>query len=1061
MPAADDNPAVLPLSPLQQGFFAHACGRPTSGVDTVQVVMQLPEPLSLDAFERGWRWLAARHAILRTSFHEGPAGGAPVQVVHEGIRLDLTVLDWRGRPAGERDAAWARLVAADRARGFTLDTAPVWRVSVVPWGPAEWRVLFAFHHLLLDARSLVVLLRELFAATAACAAGREPAGPEPRPFRDYLGWLQARDAAADARFWRRTLAGFRTPTSLPLAGAGDDPAGPPPGPRERSLKLDAAQTAAIEVFARAHDLTVNTLVLGAWALVLGRCSREEDVLFGAVRACRHGSVPGADTIVGPLINTVPLRVVLPPAARIIDWLHELRRHWVELRAHEHTPLAAVRNWAGLPAASPLFQSVVSYQQPSWETVLRRQGGPWLRRVFRATTTVHEPLALDVAGGTALEFRLTYDPARFTAARIERLLGYVAHLMGRMAAHPARTLAELALPGPGERQLLETWGSAPAAFGPPVPVPAAVARQAALQPAALAVADARSSLTYGELDLRAHALARHLARRGARPGSRVGVCLPSSTALVETLLGVMRCGAAYVPIDPAYPAERLAVIVRDAGIRLLVTTPELAPGFADAGVEFVTPAADDDPAPDAAHAPVAPGPDDLAYLIYTSGSTGVPKGVPIRHRNLANLVAWHQQAYAVTPADRATQLASPAFDACVWELWPYLTAGASIHIPDAEVRLAPGRLVRWLAEQRITLSFLPTPLAEATLEETWPADTRLRALLTGGDRLRRWPEDRLPCPLYNHYGPTESTVVATWARVPVRPDGPAAPAIGRPVANTTVHVLDPHLQPVPIGVPGELCLGGAGLAEGYHGRAELSAEKFVANPFAPGTRLYRTGDLVRWREDGQLDYLGRLDQQVKIRGHRIEPGEIEAVLNAQAGIRESLVLAREDAVGEPQLAAYYVPRPGAPVAEPAALAEALRRHLPPAMIPVSFQALESWPLTTHGKVDRARLPAPETAGAGRTAAPPRPGLESTLAGVWTEVLGCAPPGIHDDFFALGGHSLRAAQVVSRLNRTLGLSLSVRHLFEHSTIASLAAAIGRLRSGSATPPSAAVPELVAFA
>jgi amino acid adenylation domain-containing protein len=1057
MPAAADIHQVYPLSPLQQGMLSHYSGRRTEGVDLVQIVMTLPEALPAAAFARSWQWAARRHAILRTSFHAGKAGQPPFQQVHDRVETDFTWHDWSEEPADVREHKWTQLLAADRARGLDPAALPLWRVTVVQSGPSAHRVIFTFHHLLFDARAVLVFLPELFDACAAYQAGREPAAAPVQPYRDYIDWLQTRDPAASAPYWREKLAGFRAPTPLPLANQPGPslPAGPRL-PRDVTLKLTATQTATLQDFARAHDLTMNTLVQGAWALLLSRCSGEDDVVFGAVRACRHGSVPGAENLVGPLINTVPLRVVIPPGVRVTDWLRTLRRTWVELRPHEHVSLAAIRPWSQLPAGTPLFETVVSYQEPGWDAVLASRGGPWASRSFEARNQLNHPLALDAAGGPELQLRISYDPARFTEAAIRRMLGHLATLLEGMAAHPDRCPANLPLLTGEDEALLRLWRTMPEEFDHSLCVHQQFAAQAAQNPGALAVADEHRQLTYAELDRRAGTLARQLQAQGVGPGVYAGICVEPGVDLVIAMLAVLQAGGAYVPMDPAYPADRLAFMVRDAGIRLLLTHRKLSALFPGISPRLIL--VEETVSPVLVETPAVPRPaslDDLAYLIYTSGSTGQPKGVPIRHRALANLVAWHQQAYAVTPADRATQLASPAFDACVWELWPYLAAGASIHIPDSEVRISPNRLVRWLAGRRITLSFLPTPLAEATMDETWPQEISLRAILTGGDRLRRWPGRRLPCPLVNHYGPTESTVVATWTTVPPESDGHAAPAIGRPIANTEAYVLDAHRQPVPIGVPGELYLGGTGLTDGYHGRPELTAEKFVPDPFSrAGDRLlYRTGDLVRWRDDGQLDYIGRLDQQVKIRGHRIEPGEIEAVLNAHPAVRESLVIAREDAAGQPQLAAYLLLRDGPAAASPAELAEALHRRLPAYMVPVSYVSLAAWPLTAHGKIDRAALPAMAHAPFGEhESIAPRPGVETAIAGVWREVLGCGDIGACDDFFSIGGHSLRAAQVVSRLNAALNLSLTVRHLFEHSTIAGLAAAIKQLNASellAATP------------
>ena len=576
-------------------------------------------------------------------------------------------------------------------------------------------------------------------------------------------------------------------------------------------------------------------------------------------------------------------------------------------------------------------------------------------------------------------------------------------------------------------------------------------QAERTPDAIAVWGQGECVTYRELNDRAGRLASHLRSRGVGPEVLVGLCADRSPELIVGMLGILKAGGAYVPLDPAYPAARLAFMLRDAKVPVLLTQRRLAgrlPGERAETIYLDSPCWKDTTLVQLDPPSVHVTPNTLAYVIYTSGSTGMPKGVQIEHLGLLNLIFWHRRAFSVTPMDRATQLASPGFDAAVWEIWPYLTAGASLHIPDGETRASPECLRDWLVAQAITICFLPTPLAEPLLSLTWPTNLALRMLLTGGDQLRVYPPRSLPFALANNYGPTENSVVTTSGIVPPKEHATALPPIGRPIANTQVYVLDDHQRPVGAGNPGELHIGGDGLARGYLNRPDLTAERFIPNPFSDhaGARLYRTGDLARYLPDGNLEFLGRIDQQVKIRGHRVELGEIEIVLGQHPGVKEAVVIAREDAAGDKRLAAYFVARQDT---TPSAieLRGFLKEKIPDYMVPIAFMPLAAFPLTPNGKVDRQALPIPELWETRDSFVAPRTLTEAELAGIWTEVLGLPTVGVHDNFFDLGGHSLATTLILSRVRNVYGVEVPFRDFFETPTIADLARMI---EGGNASGP-----------
>lgn len=588
-------------------------------------------------------------------------------------------------------------------------------------------------------------------------------------------------------------------------------------------------------------------------------------------------------------------------------------------------------------------------------------------------------------------------------------------------------------------------SRPSSDLPSMCLPESVARRAAETPGALAVAAGNDILSYGELDNRADRLAWYLRSLGVGTDVLVGLCLPRCLDMVVGALAILKAGGAYVPMDPAWPPDRHALVLEDAQSPVLITNVSLASQIPQAG-QIIVDLGAAEIAAQSGDLPLGKvRRDDLAYVIYTSGSTGQPKGVEIPHGGLANLVSWHQQAFSVTSADRASHLAGLSFDAAAWELWPYLAVGASVHLVDEFTRNSSAHLRDWLVAHRITIGFVPTPLAEDLIRVKWPSNTVLRIMLTGGDTLHHYPPASLPFVLVNNYGPTECTVVATSGAVPpARHDG-TLPPIGRPIANSRIHLLDEQLLPVPPGTVGEIYIAGAGLARGYRNRPDLTAQRFISDPFSakPGGRLYKTGDLARLLPDGQISFLGRVDDKIKIRGFRIEPNEIVCLLNQHPAVRESLVLAREDSSCGKCLVAYIVLESDSAVTHQSLRAH-LRRRLPKYMLPSAFVCLEAFPLTPNGKIDRAALPAPGPENSLHHEFPldqATPTQQSVIE-ILAELLGHARIGLRDDFFMLGGHSLLGAQLIARLREKFQVELPLRTVFDAPTAVALADEIERL-------------------
>lgn len=571
----------------------------------------------------------------------------------------------------------------------------------------------------------------------------------------------------------------------------------------------------------------------------------------------------------------------------------------------------------------------------------------------------------------------------------------------------------------------------------------ISLQSSRAPQAEAVSTGYASLSYGDLEARANRLAHYLRLLGVASDVVVGLCMERSIDQIVSALAILKAGGAYLPLDPTYPAQRLNFMLNDSQAYALITEEHLRENLSGGKWRVISIDEDGEIGRQPSDAPATETHGkDLAYVIYTSGSTGLPKGVAITHDSLLNLVYWHRRSFNIIPQDRATYMAGLGFDASVWELWPYLTAGASIYLPDESIRSAPEPLRDWLVNQGITISFASTPLAERLIALSWPSNTALRVLLTGADRLHQFPSPELPFTLVNNYGPTECTVVATSGPVPAVKDCIGLPAIGRPIDNTQIYILDENLAPVPAGDSGELFVSGPGLARGYLNHPELTAGKFLANPFdkTPGARMYRTGDLARFLPDGQIAFMGRVDNQVKIRGFRIEPDEIASVLNENSSVQQSIVVAQELAGGERSLIAYVVAAPGAQLGE-SQLKHALRSRLPDYMVPATFVQLHSLPLLSSGKVDRAALPAATPANILREESflAPRTPLEEGIAGILAQLLGLQEVGVEDNFFTLGGHSLLGTQVIARLRDAFGVDLSLRTIFDAPTVAGLAAEV----------------------
>jgi amino acid adenylation domain-containing protein len=1134
------RPAKLPLSYAQQRlWFLEALG--SNSAYNIPFSLCLTGELNIAALVEALDEVVRRHESLRTTC--AMIEGAPQPIIHPAQKMEVPVIDLRPLVTSRQKEAIQQWVAKEALTPFEISQDLMLRGILLQIGEEvasqenlslslpnadkedgkqeAYILLLTMHHIASDGWSIGILVQELSALYAAFSQGE----PSPLPeltiqYADFAVWqrhyLQGEVLEKQVKWWKEQLADAPALLQLPTDR---------PRPTQQSFRgslvrgeIEATLTQRLRELSRRQGATLYMTLLAAFQILLHRYSGQDDIVVGSPIANRNRAE--LEPLIGFFVNTLALRSNLADNPSFLELLTHVQQTTQAAYDHQDLPFERLveelhpeRNLAYTPVVQVMF-ALQNAAMGDFEL-------PGLRvsALEFAVQTTRVDLELHVREvGDSLQLYAVYSSDLFDASTIERLVAHYQELLKGIVANPAQAIATLPLLTEAERhQLLVEWNNTASDYPKDKTIHQLFEEQVERTPDAVAVVMAGEqgletrdqrlsavespvpslqSLTYAELNARANQLAHHLRSLGVAPDVLVGICVERSIEMVVGFLGILKAGGAYVPLDPTYPLERLAFMLQDTAVSVLLTQSHLLDRLPGTTAQVVCL---DQNAPmiqefSTSTPKVAMGSENLAYVIYTSGSTGQPKGVMIQHNNVANLITWHQTVYQLTTNDHTTQVATPAFDAVVWEVWPTLTAGATLHIMDDSTRGEPSQLLQWLSNHAITVSFLPTPLAEVVLNERCADALSLRLLLTGGDMLRYWPTSDIPFTVVNNYGPTENTVVTTWAALTSEHIQGKLPPIGRPVFNTQVYLLDRKLQPVPIGVSGELYIGGASLARCYHNRPELTDEKFIPNSFGLG-KLYKTGDLARWLPDGNIEFLGRIDQQVKLRGFRIELGEIEAVLSQHPDVHEAVVVVREEQANNQQLVAYLVAdgadavvqsehlttwqslyessysQPavqeepdlnltgwnssytGQPIAEAEMVAETnigklhrtlipqvrsfLQSKLPDYMIPNAFVLLDKFPLTPNGKIDRKSLPAPHSLNRASDQPFVAPGTdtERALAGIWRELLGLEKISIDDNFFDLGGHSLLATQVVSKIRAMLGIEIPLKNLFANPTICHL--------------------------
>ncbi|MDQ0418593.1 amino acid adenylation domain-containing protein [Croceifilum oryzae] len=1042
---------IYGLSPLQKGMLFHTLYDQEDDHSfsyIVQVGFLLGGRLEVDTFEKAWTHVMNHHEILRSVFVWEEVD-QPLQAVYQSLPLSIHRKDWSSLPPEKREKKLSQFLTEDRRQGFSLDEAPLMRITAIKEAEEETRIIWTHHHILLDGWSVSLVMSEVMEVYLKLIKGETLDHSKPLPYKRYIQWINKQDRKKAEQFWTEELKGFHAPT--PLAMERSDH-GQAQGYQENVYQLSEERSETLQEWARTNQLTLNTLVQGAWAYLMSRYSGENDIVFGVTSSGRPTELVGAEKMVGLFINTLPTRIRLSNEGSVVDWLHQIQMKEMDRRQYEYNSLVDIQGWSEVPRNSALFHTLYIFENYPVQGALDAD----LRLLdAQSAEQTNYPLTLIAMPGRQITLKLMYDRHYFDGEIIQRIQGHLAEVLIQMTKSSDVTLSEVThLTMEEQTQLLEKWNDTGIDYSSEHMIHTLFEQQVEKTPEAIAVMHEGERLTYQELNERANQLAHYLQKCGVGQDSLVGVYMDRSLDMMVGLLGILKSGAAYVPLDPTYPESRLRYIVEDAGIEVLLTQEKLEK--IDTYKQIKTICMDQDRVAIAQEAFIACSSivtgKDLAYVIYTSGSTGNPKGVMIEHHSVVNYLEWMQNQYPLTEKDVVLQKTPISFDVSVWELFWSLGVGAAVSILPPGGEKDPSIIAEVIEQHRVTVvQFVPSMLSifldHFDHSELKPKLASVCHVFSGGEELssglvkrfqQYWDQDG-QVKLTNFYGPTEATIYVN--AFDCEPNQSFV-SIGHPIQNTQLYVFDENERLQSIGIAGELYIGGAGLARGYLNRPDLTAERFVPHPFHIGERLYRTGDLVRYLADGSLEFIGRMDHQVKVRGFRIELGEIEATLEKNPSIKEAVVIVREDRPGDQRLIAYVINN-----GDTQHWRESLKTELPNHMIPSHLVELESFPLTPNGKTDRKALPAPEQQLTRDYHVEPRTTTEALIASIWSQVLGIENVGVHDSFFERGGHSLLATQVISRLQEAFQMKIPLRELFRYETVEALAERLDQLRKGDA--------------
>ncbi|MED1913794.1 non-ribosomal peptide synthase/polyketide synthase [Bacillus thuringiensis] len=1033
---------IYPLTPMQKGMLFYNLMDSQSGAYFEQSSFELKGQFHIPVFAESLDLLVQRHSVLRTNFYSGWQN-EHLQLVYRNKRSELYVEDLRDRKEEEQNNYTLEYVRKDKQRGFDLTKDALMRVAILRTSDETYRFVWSFHHIVMDGWCLSLVTNEVFTSYFALLAHKKPELAPVTPYSHYIEWLEQQDRQEASNYWSTYLKGYEEPSRLPKANIQSKL-----GYQAEyfDFELGAGLTDELERITKHYQVTVNTLMQTVWGILLQKYNGTNDAVFGSVVSGRPADIPNVESMIGLFINTIPIRIQSDGDEAFAELMKKTQRQALASTAYDTFPLYEIQALTE-PKQDLINHIMVFENYPIEEQIEQVADGEKASFSITGVESVDQTnydFNLIVLPGNSLQIIFGYNASAFDRESVEKIQGHLVRLLEQVAENPDIRVRELDVITEQEyTQIVRVWGDTAVEYPREQTIHGLFEAQALQTPEQVAIFFEGEQLTYRELNERANRLARTLRSHGVTQDRLVGIMTDRSIDMIVGIYAILKAGGAYVPIDPTYPEERIHYMMDDSGAELLLTQSHLVERIAFKGKLLVL-----DREPSVYHAdgsnlePIS-GPNDLAYVIYTSGTTGQPKGVMLEHHGLCNLKVYFDQTLQIGISDHVLMFASYSFDASCWEMLQALFYGATLYMPTSETILNYEQFEQYMAEHQITIATLPPTYAVYLEPERMP---NLRILFTAGsasstELVYKW-KDRVA--YYNAYGPTENSIATSvW---PVSEDARAGEiiSIGRPVSNHRVYMVDGHGHLAPVGVAGELCVSGPGLARGYLGRPELTAEKFVANPFVSGEadyeRMYRTGDLARWMPDGNIEYLGRIDHQVKIRGYRIELGEVEAQILKVEDVQEVIVLARADEQGQNQLVAYYVAEREVSASE---LRHLLGEKLPNYMVPAHFIQLAHMPLTPNGKIDRNALPAPEgSLHSGSDYIAPRTLMEIQLAQIWQDVLGLERVSVKENFFEIGGHSLRATTLVLRIHKEMNKQLPLRSIFEAPTIEQLAVLLENL-------------------